>query len=99
MFCTQTLVAGSLFGPSNARPKSGMYLPDELNWRQVGPGEELTFNFEDRGRSRQHNSQEIKINQIVAKIDGLQGNKIFSLLLLTVNIKNSFFPRNVSRVS
>jgi hypothetical protein len=72
-FCTQTLIAGSQFAPSRLRQRSGVCMPDDLTWRQVEPGQELSFTFDGRGRGRQNNSQEIKINQLVVKMDGWQG--------------------------
>ena len=80
-FSTQTMIAGSQFAPSRLRQKSGVVMPDDLIWRQVGPGEEVSFTFDGRGRGRQSVSQEIKINQLVVKLDGWQG-KLFTFCLI-----------------
>ena len=37
------------------------------------PNEERSFTFEGKGRGRQNNSQEIKINQLVVRLEGWQG--------------------------
>jgi len=50
-------------------------MPDDMTWRLVEPGEEISFTFDGRGRGRQNNSQEIKINQLVVRMDGWQGAK------------------------
>ena len=48
-------------------------MPDDLFWRQVDPGDEVSFTFDARGRGRQNYSQDIKINQLVVKLDGWKG--------------------------
>ncbi len=52
---------------------AGVHMPDDMTWRLVEPGEEISFTFDGRGRGRQNNSQEIKINQLVVRMDGWQG--------------------------
>jgi vacuolar protein sorting-associated protein 13D len=74
-FCTQTqtTVSGPQFGAGQqgggrARPHSGA----ERRWQLVQAGETVQFAFEDRGKMRHMNSQEITVHQLIVRVDGWQ---------------------------
>jgi vacuolar protein sorting-associated protein 13D len=67
-FCTQTRMSGSHFGPSRARAQSGM----EMHWKLVEPAATLSFQFEGRGKLRHLNTHDMKIHQIIVRVEGWQ---------------------------
>ncbi|XP_013405463.1 vacuolar protein sorting-associated protein 13D-like isoform X2 [Lingula anatina] len=40
------------------------------NWRTVMPGDEVSFLFEEKGKMRHQKTHELKVHQIVVKVDG-----------------------------
>ena len=67
-FCTQTRMSGSMFGPSRTRAHSGV----ETKWLEVHPGQALPFTFEGRGKLRHMNTHDMKIHQVIVRVDGWQ---------------------------
>ncbi len=65
-FSTQTRMSGSQFGPSRTRAQSGV----EMQWKHVGPGDTLPFQFEERGKLRHLNTHDMKIHQILVRVEG-----------------------------
>ena len=75
-------------------------MPDDMTWRLVEPGEETSFTFDGRGRGRQNNSQEVKINQLVVRMDGWQGTtKAHHSLESIILILNLVSFKEHSRIS
>jgi hypothetical protein len=69
----------------------GVHMPDDMTWRLVEPGEEISFTFDGRGRGRQNNSQEIKINQLLVRMDGWQGTKKYHPMVNFINVFRAHF--------
>ena len=64
-FCTQTRMAASQFA---ARQPA----QEDEGWKRIGAGETLPFSFEVRGKMRHTNSHDVKVHQLIVKVDGWQ---------------------------
>ncbi|XP_077998114.1 intermembrane lipid transfer protein VPS13D-like [Glandiceps talaboti] len=48
-------------------------------WKEVEPGEEIPFVFESRGKLRHRSTHELKVHQIVVRVDGWQATSAVSV--------------------
>ena len=72
-FATQTKLATSQFDPKRTRQMSlSTNMDDELKWCQLASNDIVPFTFEVRGKMRHYNSHDVKVHQLIARVDGWQ---------------------------
>jgi vacuolar protein sorting-associated protein 13D len=80
-FFPQTRSAGSHLRPADYSRQPSLYMGNnssisnpQMQWRQVNPGEEVHFSFEESRTSklRHLNSSEVKIHQVTVRVNGWQ---------------------------
>ena len=71
-FATQTRMATSQFGPNRQRHISRNSKDDEIKWCQLDVNDTIPFTFEVRGKMRHINSHDIKVHQLIVRVNGWQ---------------------------
>ena len=70
-FATQTKMATSHFGPNRQRKISlSSNLEGDIKWQQLESHAIIPFTFEDRGKIRHINSHDVKVHQLIVRVDG-----------------------------
>ena len=72
-FATQTKMATSTFGPNKQRHLSlSSNSQNDLQWNKLESSDIVPFTFEVRGKMRHFNSHDIKVNQLIVRVEGWQ---------------------------
>ena len=71
-FSTQTTMATSHFGPNRQRHISRSHKNDDVKWHELDENDITPFTFEGRGKMRHINSHDVKVHQLIVRVNGWQ---------------------------